>query len=103
MPRAVVVLAALAAALALAACRDERIEELDEIRAELCACKTVACGEQALRRVPQEGAPSDHRAQKIARLMMECLKQLYLSERPSTDPDAEAPDPGAAAPGAADP
>ncbi len=100
MSRAVVV---LAAALALAACRDERLEKLDGIRAEICACKTVACGEGALRRVPQEGAPSDHRAQKIARLMMECLKRLYLSERPSTDPDAEAPDPDAAAPESAAP
>jgi hypothetical protein len=36
--------------------------------------------------------PTDHRAQKIARLMTECMKRLYLSERPSTDPDAEAPE-----------
>jgi hypothetical protein len=89
MSRAAIV---IVAALALAACRDKRLEELDGIRAELCACKTVACGEQALQRLRQDGVPTDHRAQKIARLMPECMKRLYLSERPSTDPDAEAPE-----------
>ena len=96
MFRALVTAAALA--LAGAACGDPRLEELQSIRDEVCACKTAACGEAAKKRVPQDAGRSGHRAQKIARKMMECIAKLYLSDRPSTDPDAEAPAPGEAAP-----
>jgi hypothetical protein len=91
MSRALVIAAALAAALGLAACRDARLDELQAIRGEVCACKTAACGEQAMKRVPQGGARPDHRAQKLARSIHNCLAKLYARERPSTDPDAEAP------------
>ncbi len=95
----------IAAALALAACRDARLEQLQAIRDEVCACKTAACGEETMKRVPKprDGASSDHRTQKIARSMMECLAKLYASEQPSTDPDAEAPEPGATDPATPDP
>jgi hypothetical protein len=92
----------IAAALASAACGDARLEELEAIRAEVCACKTVACGEAAVKRVPQDEIKG-HRAQKIARAMVDCLHKLWLTDRPSTDPDAEAPAEGAAASGGADP
>lgn len=95
MPRALVIAAALA--LAGAACRDARLEELRSIRDEVCACKTVACGEAAMKRVPQDEVRSDHRAQKLAREMIDCLAKLYAGDRPSTDPDAEGPEPGAEA------
>jgi hypothetical protein len=95
----------IAAALAAGACRDPRVEELRSIRDEVCACKTAACGEAAMKRVQQQdGLRSDHVAQKVARAMIDCLHKLYLSERPSTDPDAEAPEPEApATPEAAEP
>ena len=98
MLRALVTAAALA--LASAACGDPRLAELRSISDEVCACKTAACGEAAMKRVPPpegRGRP-DHREQKIARVMMDCLAKLYRGERPSTDPDAEAPAPGAEAP-----
>jgi hypothetical protein len=101
MSRALVIAAALA--LAGAACRDARLEQLQAIRDEVCACKSAACGEEAMKRVPQGGGRSGHRAQKVARAMTECLHKLYLSDLPSTDPDAEAPEPGAGAPAAAAP
>jgi len=92
----------IAAALAAGACRDARLEELRSIRDDVCACKTVACGDEAMKRVPppQDQVRVSHRAQKLAREMMQCLHDLYLSDRPSTDPDAEtrAPAPSAAAP-----
>ena len=44
-----------------------------------------------MKRVPQDAIESDHRTQKIAREMLECLAKLYVAERPTTDPDAEAP------------
>ena len=87
----------IAAALTAGACRDARLEELQSIRNEVCACKTAACGEAAMKRLRQDGVRSDHVAKKLAKEMIDCLHKLYLSERPSTDPDAEAP----AAPGGA--
>jgi hypothetical protein len=84
----------IAVALATGACRDARLEELRSLRAEICACKTAACGEAVMGRVRQEGLPSDHRAQKIAKAMVECLQKLYLANRPTTDPDAEEPPEG---------
>lgn len=83
----------IAVALAAGACGDPRLAELASIRDEVCACKTVACGEEAMKRVPQDDVRSDHVAQRIARSMMDCLAKLYVSDRPSTDPDAEAPAP----------
>ena len=91
----VLVLAAALAALA-GACRDPRLEELQAIRGEVCACKTAACAEAAMKRLPG-GVRSDHVAQQVARSMMDCLAKLYERERPSTDPDAEAPAEGASA------
>jgi hypothetical protein len=89
VPRVLVLVAVIAAG----ACRDPRLEELRSIRDEVCACKTVACGEEAMKRVPQDEVRSDHHAQKVAKAMMDCLAKLYVSDRPSTDPDAEAPAP----------
>jgi hypothetical protein len=100
MLRAVVIAAALAALVALGgACRDPRLAELDSIRKEVCACKTAACGEAAMKRVPQGDIRADHQAQQIAKAMMRCLSELHAKDRPSTDPDAEAPEPGGAAAG----
>lgn len=94
MSRAFVIAAALAAAAGalggLAGCRDQQLEELREIRKEVCACKTPACAEAVMKRVPQDEIKSEYRAQRIANEMMECLAKLYIADKPSTDPDAEA-------------
>jgi hypothetical protein len=92
MLRAVVIAAALAGA-----CRDPKLAELESIRKEVCACKTAACGDAAMKRVPQGDVRSDHQAQQIAKAMMRCLSELYARDRPSTDPDAEAPGSGGSA------
>jgi cobalamin biosynthesis Mg chelatase CobN len=97
MYRASVIVAALGLGLGGAACRDPQLEELASVRAQVCACKTAACGEEAMKRVPQRDGWSEHRAQQIAKAMMDCLAKLYVEDRPSTDPDAETADPGASA------
>ena len=78
--------------LALAACRDENIARLEEIRDEICDCKTASCGEAALRKVPEGKLESNARSQRLAREMMSCLARLYAQGRPTTDPDAEMPE-----------
>lgn len=79
------------AILAASACRDEGLVELEELKDEVCACKTVACGEAALKRTPQEGVEKNHRSRQIARDMLDCMAKLYTADRPTTDPDAEQP------------
>ncbi len=82
MPRWLVITLAL-----VAGCRDPGITELESVRDTICACKTAACAEEAMKIVPTREAPNNHRAQKIAREMMDCLAKLYEAERPETGPD----------------
>jgi hypothetical protein len=72
-----------------AACNDRAVERLTAIKAEVCACKTASCAEQAMKQVPQDTIKSTHRMQAIARDMLDCLAKLHEAERPTTDPDAE--------------
>ena len=76
--------------VALVACGNHELKQLEAIRDEICACKTVACGQAALDRVPEHQIESTHRSQDIAREMMTCLSELYELDRPTTDPDAAA-------------
>lgn len=82
MPRRLVFALAL-----LAGCRDPGIIELEGVRDAICACKTAACGEEAMKHVPTRDVPNNHRSQTIAREMMDCLAKLYEAERPATGPD----------------
>jgi len=95
----------LAILVTLAACRDPLVERLATIKAEVCACKTASCGEQAMKLVPQGTIKSTHRTQTIARAMLDCLAKLQAAERPTTDPDAEnsATEPSAIPPAAPPP
>jgi hypothetical protein len=61
---------------------------LEGIRDEVCACKTSACAEIAMKRVASTDVANSHRSQTIAREMMDCLSKLYDAERPATGPDA---------------
>ncbi|MEO8702352.1 MAG: hypothetical protein ABI867_20070 [Kofleriaceae bacterium] len=86
-------------AIALAGCRDQTVERVKDVRDEVCACKTVACGEAAMKTLPENTPKPNHRAQQFATEMLNCMSKLYLRERPATDPDepatsAEAPGSG---------
>lgn len=85
--------AALVLSIALAiGCRDQQLARLEGIRDEVCACKTSACAETAMARVPQDKVEPTQRSQKVARTMLDCLARLYTSERPVTGPDTETED-----------
>ena len=95
----------LAILVTLAACHDQELERLTAIKAEVCACKTASCAEEAMKRLPQGTSEPTHRTrthrlQMLAREMIDCLAKLQVAERPITDPDAEdsEADPPAAAP-----
>lgn len=90
-------------AVTLVACKDHDLAILGDVKAEVCACKTASCAEQALKRVPADTIKPTRTSRTLAREMMDCLARLNAAERPSTDPDAEgsgtAPAPeGSAAP-----
>lgn len=75
--------------VALAACKDHDLAVLGDVKAEVCACKTASCAEQALKRVPGETIKPTRTSRALAREMMDCIARLNAAERPSTDPDAE--------------
>lgn len=75
----------------LGACGDREANKLAKIRDEVCACRTSRCAETALESVPKKDIQSTPKSQRIAREMLNCLADLYDAERPTTDPDADAP------------
>lgn len=80
-------------ALAGVACKDHELSKLEAIRTEVCQCKTVACAEAALGKLPQKDIQSNRRTQGLAQEMLSCVAELYQSARPTLDPDAELTDP----------
>jgi hypothetical protein len=88
MRRALVIIVAVAW---VGGCGDEQLERIESIKDEVCECKTVACGEAAMKRVTEKEIASNRKTQRVARGMMDCMKRLYDNDRPTTDPDVEAP------------
>jgi hypothetical protein len=80
-------------AIALSACGDKQLEALEDVRDEVCACKTPECGEAALKKVPQGTIKTSQKMRRVAAEMMDCVAKLNEAQRPSTDPDAETPGP----------
>src|SRR5687767_687035 len=83
----------LVIAIALVACGDEQLERIQAIKDEVCACKTPACGEAAMKKVPESEIKSNPKTQRVAREMLDCMAKLQDSDRPTADPDAAEPEP----------
>lgn len=73
--------------LIAAACTDDNTAAMKAVRDEVCACKSVACAEDAMAKAPQNTTQPTPRARAMANEAMSCIAKLYLAERPSTDPD----------------
>jgi hypothetical protein len=86
--------------VALLGCGNKQLENLEQIRDEVCACKTPACAQTAMKRVPQDKLKSGPKMRAVAAAMMNCVAKINDRDRPSTDTDEEAP---ATSPGSADP
>jgi len=85
MPRLVI---SVALALALA-CGDREVERLEQVRDTVCACKTTACADGALKTLPQTDIRASARARAVARAMLDCYARLNEADRPTSDPDAQ--------------
>ncbi len=70
-------------------CADDEVKKLEVLRDELCTCKTVACGEAVMQRVPVIADAGNRRSQTVARAMLGCMAKLYEKTRPETGPDVE--------------
>src|SRR3954470_16578649 len=62
--------------VALAACTDQDAVRLAKIKEAVCACETTACTDLELAAIPQDAIKSNHRTQKIAREMMDCIADV---------------------------
>jgi hypothetical protein len=67
----------------VAGCERHELKKMERVRDEVCACKTVACGEAALAKVPQKNVKSTPKSQAIARDMLDCMAKLYDEDRPA--------------------
>ena len=86
MPRLVI---SVAVALVVASgCGDREVEQLEKVRDAVCACKTTACADDALKAVPQADIRAGARARQVARGMLDCYARLNAADRPKSDPDA---------------
>lgn len=73
-------------AFACAACRDPDVQRLEEVKAAVCACKTPACADDAMKVLPgaPQSAKPSHRAQQVAQAMLDCLAKIRdLNDRGS--------------------
>jgi hypothetical protein len=77
----------------LCGCRDPDVQHVKAVRDEVCACKTVSCGEEAVKKLPTHNIKASHRQQSLANEMLTCMSKLYLKDRPTTDPDTGSADP----------
>jgi hypothetical protein len=74
--------------IALCGCRDADLQHVKAVRDEVCLCKTVGCGEDAMKKLPSHNVKATRRQQTLANEMLTCMSKLYLKDRPTTDPDA---------------
>ena len=106
-------------------CADRELEDLERAKQAVCACRdklqedlanlepgasdsgiratAAMCADNALKQVPRTEGRSSHRAQKVARDMLDCVAKIYEQrEAPETD-DGTKPiiAPGTSAPASA--
>jgi hypothetical protein len=62
-------------AMFAAGCRDDVVVKLEQVRDEVCACKTTACADAAMKKLPASG-DSTPRTRKLAREVVDCLQRL---------------------------
>lgn len=75
-------------ALVAGACTDHGTDRLAKVRDEVCHCKTASCADTAMKLIPKDTKQPSRKAQHVAREMLDCLAEIYESDRPTTDPDA---------------
>lgn len=74
----------------LGACGDREVTQLERIKQTVCACKTPACAEDALKAVPKADIKASHRAQRVAGQIRDCIARLTeeaSDAEPATDPE----------------
>lgn len=89
--------ALVVAALAIG-CKDRRLVQLENVRAEVCRCQDAACVNAALARMPTAGPKREHAAQRLAAEILDCvakvgqqppLEDLPPTSAPKTEPGDE--------------
>lgn len=83
-------LCALVLAVLAIGCKDRRLVQLENVRAEVCRCKDAACVNSALARMPTAGPKRERAAQRVAADILDCVAKVGLQpaeeEAPPTSP-----------------
>lgn len=106
-------------------CADREIEDLERAKQTVCTCRdkletelaklepgasdaavratATQCADAALKQVPQSDSKSTHRAQRIARDMLDCIARIYEQREAPDNDDPTKPivAPGTSAPASA--
>lgn len=69
----------------LTGCRDPAVQRLNQIKQVVCACKTLACADQALQAMSKTPARRLDKAQDVASEIFDCYSRLAKG-----DPDSNA-------------
>lgn len=88
----------LAILVTLVGCTNHDLDVMNAVKADVCACKTPSCADEAMARISKTPIPSTPKTMAVAREILECRAKLEAADRPTTDPDAEGSGSAAAAP-----
>jgi hypothetical protein len=55
-----------------ASCRDRELDELQRVKDQVCACKTIECAEQALAAMPTGEMRQPQKAKALAAEILDC-------------------------------
>lgn len=89
--------ALVVAALAIG-CKDRRLVQLENVRAEVCRCQDAACVNAALARMPTAGPKREHAAQRLAAEILDCVAKVGQQPALEDLPPTSAPEPEPAEP-----
>lgn len=81
----------LAILAALAACSDRETEQVEELAAKVCQCKTSKCAVDVLEQFPKNPPNASRRTQSAATDARNCLAKLIDAEKappPGTEEEA---------------
>ena len=67
-------------AIALCGCRDKQVDAVRAVRDEVCACRDVACGEAAMKKVPaRENQLTGARPRRLPQVAVAGSMELWRS------------------------
>lgn len=95
---AMAALAGLGGLGGLGGCKDPRLDQMIEVRDEVCKCQDAACVDAALGKLPAKAPREERRAQDVAQQIVRCVGQVAEIDPAVVEDDDDAGQDAGAAP-----